>query len=110
MTEPKHTATPWRFCEEEFKIKGTGDIEGRTVIANLSPKMDFSRGSGTQYQNAARIVQCVNEYDGLIETIESLRAERAQLIEALRKIKKTFWQQQYVLNTASQTLAKYENP
>jgi predicted dinucleotide-utilizing enzyme len=34
--------------------------------------------------NAARIVQCVNEYDVLIETIASLRAEKAELIEALR--------------------------
>lgn len=107
--EPKHTPTPWRFCEEEFKIKGTGDIEGRTVIANLSPKMDFSRGSGTQYQNAARIVQCVNEYDGLIETIESLRAVNDELIEALRHVQ--FLSGNDKVNYfISQTLAKYEKP
>jgi hypothetical protein len=60
----KHTATPWVFNDLEFKIKGTGDIEGRTVIANLSPKMDYSRGSGTQFANASRIVSCVNALAG----------------------------------------------
>ena len=56
----KHTPEPWVFNQEEMKINGSGDYEGRTIIANVSPKMDFSRGMGTQCANAARIVECVN--------------------------------------------------
>lgn len=60
-----HTPEPWRFNQEEMKIKGTGDFWGRDVIANFSPKMDYSRGMGTQFANAARIVACVNAMKGI---------------------------------------------
>tara|TARA_R110002012_G_scaffold78596_1_gene200188 strand:+ start:52 stop:441 length:390 start_codon:yes stop_codon:yes gene_type:complete len=46
------TKGEWRFIQEEMKIKGSGDIEGMTVIANISPKMDYSRGMTTQCHNA----------------------------------------------------------
>lgn len=50
-----HTPGPWIFNELEMKIKGSGDIEGRTVIANVSPRMDFTRGMTTQCANAQLI-------------------------------------------------------
>jgi hypothetical protein len=54
-TEFKGTKGKWIFNETEMKIKGSGDIEGLTVIANVSPKMDFSRGMTTQKANALLI-------------------------------------------------------
>ena len=56
MKEFKGTPKPWRFDDLEFKIKGTGDIDNLTVIANVSPKMDFSRGKTTQFYNAMVMV------------------------------------------------------
>jgi hypothetical protein len=50
--EFKGTKGKWVFDEISMKIKGIGDIEGLTVIANVSPKMDYSRGKTTQYYNA----------------------------------------------------------
>jgi hypothetical protein len=55
MSNFKGTKGKWIFNEQDFKIRGTGDIEGMTVIANVSPKMNYSRGSGTQYANAKLI-------------------------------------------------------
>jgi uncharacterized membrane protein len=68
--------------------------------------------SEANYQHAAK---CVNEYDGLIETIATLRAEKAELIEALRKIQE--WTDKgsdtlariRMSSIASQTLAKIES-
>ncbi len=60
-----HTKTPWRFDLLSMRIKGSGDVDQRTVIANLSPKMDYSRGMTTQCANANRIVSCVNAMDGI---------------------------------------------
>ncbi|MFZ7121770.1 MAG: hypothetical protein ACOWWH_12590 [Eubacteriaceae bacterium] len=48
MKEFKGTKGEWTFDDINWKIKGTGDIEGMTVIANVSPKMDYSRGKTTQ--------------------------------------------------------------
>jgi len=53
--EFKGTKGKWVFNETQMKIKGSGDIEGHTVIANVSPKMDFSRGMTTQKANALLI-------------------------------------------------------
>lgn len=53
--EFKGTQGPWTFDETDFKVKGTGDVEGKTVIANLSPRMDYSRGKTTQYANGKLI-------------------------------------------------------
>lgn len=55
MKQFKGTPGPWVFDDLSMKIKGTGDIEGMTVIANVSPKMDYSRGMTTQSRNAALI-------------------------------------------------------
>lgn len=60
-----HTLEPWFFDDLEMKIKGSGDIEGRTVIANVSSRMDYSRGMNTQCANAERIVDCVNAMEGI---------------------------------------------
>ncbi len=53
--EFKGTRGEWIFDELTMKIKGSGDVEGRTVIANVSPKMDYSRGMTTQSCNAKLI-------------------------------------------------------
>lgn len=55
MTNFKGTKGKWVFDDEEMKIKGSGDANGRTVIANVSPKMDYSRGMATQQANTLLI-------------------------------------------------------
>jgi len=59
MTQ-KHTPEPWVFSQVEMKIKGSGDDDSDTVIADVSSKMNYSRGNNTQCANAERIVKCVN--------------------------------------------------
>lgn len=66
-TSPKFTPGPWVFNDLEMKIKGVGDIEGLTVIANVSPKMDYSRGMNTQCANAALIAAAPEMYKMLSE-------------------------------------------
>jgi hypothetical protein len=61
----KHTPEPWEFKDTEMKITGAGDWFGLQVIANVSPKMSFTKGMGTQCANAARIVACVNACAGM---------------------------------------------
>ena len=140
--EPKHTATPWRVVEHNDKNE-TDIISDEYFIAQAKHYSDdditFERlvmieskvkrikdtNQSIGRANAARIVQCVNEYDGLIETIESLRAENAELIEALRvgrneleRAKMSLIQSDYSeesstiqsINNALTTLAKYEKP
>ena len=70
MKEFKGTPKPWRFDDLEFKIKGTGDIDNLTVIANVSPKMDFSRGKTTQFYNAQLIATAPELLEALQEMIE----------------------------------------
>lgn len=102
MSNPKRTPTPWH--QDGFVVK---DSQNNIVAYIESERSD-----------AARIVQCVNEYDGLIETIESLRAENAELIEALRSIIEAneseeldLIQTVYLMTGIAQTtLAKYEKP
>ena len=55
MKQFKGVSGPWVFDDLSMKIKGTGDVEGMTVIANVSPKMNYSRGMTTQCRNAALI-------------------------------------------------------
>ena len=43
MKQFKGTPGPWVFDDLAMKIKGSGDVEGMTVIANVSPRMDYSR-------------------------------------------------------------------
>ena len=40
MKQFKGTPGPWVFDDLAMKIKGSGDVEGMTVIANVSPRMD----------------------------------------------------------------------
>ena len=92
--EPKHTATPWH--QDGLVVKDSQN--------NIIAYIELERS------DAARIVQCVNEYDGLIETIESIRAENAELIEALRAVKDSAIMPDSVLDLVETTLAKYEKP
>ena len=66
----KHTPAPWRFDQEEMKIKGTGDANFHTVIANVSPKMDYSRGMATQCANARLIAAAPELLEALVKLIE----------------------------------------
>jgi hypothetical protein len=69
MSNDKHTPTPW-MVSGRYRYQVCNDFK---MVANCETQID-----------AARIVQCVNEYDELIETIATLRSEKAELIEALR--------------------------
>jgi hypothetical protein len=53
-----------------MKIKGTGYIDGLTVIANVSPQMNYSRGMTTQCANAELIIKAVNNHDRLVNELE----------------------------------------
>lgn len=55
MDNFKGTQGEWIFDVSDFKVRGTGDVEGRTVIANLSTKQDFTRGKNTQWANGTLI-------------------------------------------------------
>jgi hypothetical protein len=126
MSDDKHTPTPWIVNSEEVNDRETEIISLNHVIAQVkhftNEYSDFVRSVRVEGEekeltdvktlegkaNAARIVQCVNEYDELIETIATLQSEKAELIEALIKIKSiapigSTWHYH-----ASQTLAKYE--
>ena len=162
MSNDKHTPTPWEVVEHKDKNE-TDIISDRNFIAQLKHYSDdditFDRlvvinGKAKRVTdpiqsvgkaNAARIVQCVNEYDGLMAKIEllkdshreyllvrsnlsdltkdynaaqselaTLRAEKAELIEALKKIQE--WTDKgsdalariRMSSIASQTLDKYE--
>lgn len=52
MKQFKGVPGPWVFDDLSMKIKGTGDIEGMTVIANVSPK------DGLFKRNDNSITQC----------------------------------------------------
>ena len=114
--EPKHTATPWGHSEEKTP-------RGHILWSNDKTASHRYIGYIHAKEDAARIVQCVNEYDGLIETIESLRAENAELIEALRVASTRFGYLALYdnserngvipsvgMNEIDTTLAKYEKP
>ena len=149
--EPKHTATPWilekdcDFILAEYKIDR---IVCRFFDSEEEPYSNYK-------DNAARIVQCVNACEGLSNEdlevkvqiqlsnlaykvdrnaqerdkaeskLESVRAENAELIEALRvgrneleRAKMSLIQSDYSeqsstiqsINNALTTLAKYEKP
>ena len=143
MSNDKHTPTPWMVNNEEVNDRETEIISLNHVIAQVKhytdDYSDFVRSVRVEGEekeltdvktlegkaNAARIVQCVNEYDGLIETIATLRAEKAELIEALRGmldiVKESRgvdgfhanediaeWDEFHEVHKASQNLSKYE--
>lgn len=107
MSNDKHTPTPWEAIGETI-------FAGEHILfVSVDSTVNGIRIDGTEQEaNAARIVQCVNEYDGLIETIATLRAEKAELIEALKQIEVykdgDTWLQDIIAikKFASQTLAK----
>jgi hypothetical protein len=70
--EFKGTKGKWIFNQEEMKIKGSGDVEGLTIIANVSPKMDFSRGKTTQSYNALLISKAPEMLEMLKQCVETL--------------------------------------
>ena len=75
----KHTPTPWRFDHLKMKIKGTDDVNYMTIIANISPNMDYSRGMNTQRANAERIVACVNAMEGIENPEEFMKLQAAEI-------------------------------
>jgi hypothetical protein len=111
MSNDKHTPTPW--TDELFIPIPAGDDRVLLGAFNLTSKIPLRVLSEANYQHAAK---CVNEYDGLIEAIATLRAEKAELTEALRAII-TQWDTPNwkltestgtIINQARQTLTKYE--
>lgn len=74
MKQFKGVPGPWVFDDLSMKIKGTGDIEGMTVIANVSPKMDYSRGMTTQLRNATLIASAPEMLHLLNSTMLSIKA------------------------------------
>jgi hypothetical protein len=120
MSQYKHTTTPWEVDKlavvSVVELNDYGDIicEAPTGYDHSMIRWDA---------NAARIVQCVNEYDELIETIATIRAEKAELIVLASKMKEGIdevlevldgngvpniqWVKNSLLNQ-SITLAKYE--
>lgn len=91
MKEFEGTKGEWIFDDIDMKIKGTGDIEGRTVIANVSPKMDYSRGMTTQCANA----QLIAAAPDLLESLLSLMDGVANLppLVAIDGVLKIEWEQ-----------------
>lgn len=73
------TKGEWIFDESNMKIKGSGDIEGMTVIANVSPKMDFSRGMTTQFANAQLIADAGTTYN----KCHTLPSELLEILEEI---------------------------
>jgi hypothetical protein len=119
MSNDKHTPTPW--TDEKFRPIPAGDDRVLLGAFNLPSTIPLRVLSEANYQHAAK---CVNEYDGLIETIATLRAEKAELILLVSKIKESIdevlevfdgngvpnieWVKNSLLNQ-SITLDKYES-
>ena len=74
MKQFKGTPGPWVFDDLAMKIKGSGDVEGMTVIANVSPRMDYSRGMATQCRNAVLISKAPEMLHLLNSMMLSMRA------------------------------------
>ena len=72
--EFKGTKGQWKFDSDNMKIKGTGDYEGLTVIANVSPMMNYSRGMTTQSANA-KLISCAPEMLEMLESIFRLQKD-----------------------------------
>ena len=117
MSEPKHTAAPWH--QDGLVVKDSQN--------NIIAYIELERS------DAARIVQCVNACEGmddpekyhremkeigvrqLWDELESLRAENAELIEALSAtlpiLNDVVHEQiDWVRIIVRTTLAKYEKP
>jgi hypothetical protein len=98
MSNDKHTPTPWH--SSTFEVYD----ENEQIIADCGYSEDYFTEDGCK-ANAARIVQCVNACEGLDDPeryfrqmtesgvlalwndFESLRAEKAELIEALKRFR-----------------------
>ena len=72
MSNDKHTPTPWGHSSDRT-------AKGITIWTNCKDGSYRYMGYVNDEKDAARIVQSVNEYDELTETIASLRAENDKL-------------------------------
>ena len=113
MSNDKHTPTPWSYRPHRHDDWGfIRDSEGDLVAVSKNSKISFSEHDGFRSRkedpyepNGKRIVQCVNACEGLDDPeryfrqmtesgvlalwndFESLRAEKAELIEALKRFR-----------------------
>ena len=81
MKQFKGTPGPWVFDDLAMKIKGSGDVEGMTVIANVSPRMDYSRGMTTQCRNAVLISKAPEMLHLLNSMMLSMSGENQEFID-----------------------------
>jgi len=83
MSEFKGTRGSWEFDSNNMKIKGTGDFEGMTIIANVSPRMDYSRCMTTQCANA-KLIACAPEMLEMLQLLTTVYSadniEKAKLL------------------------------
>ena len=124
MSNDKHTPTPWRFDKTLEYIFDAND--------------DYPILEANSFEAAERAVQCVNACEGLSDEdltvkvqiqlsnlaykvdrnaqerdkaealVESLRAEKAELIEALRAAQNLLVSEGWIVEGVYNTLAKYE--
>lgn len=79
MEEVKHTAGPWQamgthICAGEFD----------EFVADCNSESDKPTDAKLDRANAARIVQCCNSHDGLVEAAEKNREALLNLIAMAR--------------------------
>lgn len=74
--EFKGTKGKWVFDDINMVIKGEGIIEGMTVIANVSPRMNYTRGMTTQCANA----QLIAAAPELLNMLQRIRKESSKVL------------------------------
>lgn len=86
QTEFKGTKGKWVFNQNEMKIKGDGDIEGLTVIANVSPKMNRSRGMTTQTYNALLISKAPEILEMLKKVVKYYHIYESDILDEAKQL------------------------
>lgn len=80
MEEVKHTAGPWQamgthICAGEFD----------EFVADCNSESDKPTDAKLDRANAARIVQCVNAHDGLVEALDEYIRDIGTVARGLRQ-------------------------